>query len=33
MKPDRWQQLDKLFHPALEMDLAERSAFLDEDIL
>jgi serine/threonine protein kinase len=30
MKPERWQQLDHLFHSALERGPAERSAFLDE---
>jgi serine/threonine protein kinase len=29
MKPERWQQLDKLFHSALERGAAERAAFLD----
>lgn len=30
MKPERWQQLDQLFHSALERAPAERGAFLDE---
>jgi eukaryotic-like serine/threonine-protein kinase len=30
MKPERWQQLDKLFHAALEREPEERAAFLDE---
>jgi hypothetical protein len=30
MKPQRWQQLDKLFHVALERKPEERAAFLDE---
>src|SRR6266550_2147487 len=30
MKPERWQQLDKLFHAALEREPVERAAFLDE---
>jgi eukaryotic-like serine/threonine-protein kinase len=30
MKPERWQQLDRLFHDALERDLVERAAFLNE---
>jgi eukaryotic-like serine/threonine-protein kinase len=30
MKPERWQQLDKLFHSALERAPEERAAFLDE---
>jgi serine/threonine protein kinase/Tol biopolymer transport system component len=30
MKPDRWQQLDSLFHSALEHAPEERAAFLDE---
>jgi serine/threonine protein kinase/Tol biopolymer transport system component len=30
MKPERWQQLDQLFHSALECEPAERAAFLDE---
>ena len=29
MKPELWQQLDKLYHSALERELAERAAFLD----
>src|SRR5712691_10988147 len=28
MKPERWQQLDKLFHSALEREPSERTAFL-----
>jgi hypothetical protein len=30
MRPERWQQLDQLFHSALEREPSERSAFLDE---
>ena len=30
MNPERWQQLDKLFHAALERAPDERAAFLDE---
>src|SRR3989440_3720478 len=30
MKPERWQQLDRLFHSALERKPEERAAFLDE---
>ena len=30
MKPERWQQLDQLFHSALEREPPERGAFLDE---
>ncbi|MDX6577086.1 MAG: eukaryotic-like serine/threonine-protein kinase [Blastocatellia bacterium] len=30
MKPERWQQLDKLFHAALEREPRERSAFIAE---
>src|SRR5712691_9302911 len=30
MKPARWQQLDELFHAALERAPEERAAFLDE---
>src|SRR5438094_10607302 len=30
MKPERWQQLDKLFHSAIERAPEERGAFLDE---
>jgi eukaryotic-like serine/threonine-protein kinase len=30
MKPERWQQLDQLFHSALERAPAERSTFLDK---
>src|SRR5438132_2422129 len=30
MNPDRWQQLDKLFHSALELDHKERAEFLAE---
>src|SRR5438105_5945229 len=30
MKPERWQQLDKLFHSALERRTEERAAYLDE---
>jgi eukaryotic-like serine/threonine-protein kinase len=30
MKPERWQQLDKLFHSALQRQVGERAAFLDD---
>ncbi len=30
MKPERWQQLDQLFHAALERTPKQRAAFLDE---
>ena len=30
MKPERWQQLDKLFHSAMERAPTKRAAFLDE---
>jgi serine/threonine protein kinase len=30
MKPDRWQQVDKVFEAALELDSADRPAFLDK---
>jgi eukaryotic-like serine/threonine-protein kinase len=30
MKPDRWQQLDQLFHSALELDPKKRAGFLLE---
>lgn len=30
MKPERWQQIDSLFHSALEREPEERAAFLDE---
>ena len=30
MKPERWQQLDELFHAALQHEPEERAAFLDE---
>ena len=30
MKPDRWQQIDKLFEAALERDRADRAAYLDQ---
>lgn len=30
MKPERWQQLDSLFHAALERKSGERAAFVDE---
>ena len=30
MKPERWQQLDQLFHSALEREPSARAAFLDE---
>jgi eukaryotic-like serine/threonine-protein kinase len=30
MKPERWKQLDDLFHSALQLEPDERAAFLDE---
>lgn len=30
MKPDRWRKVDELFEAALDHDLAERAAFLDQ---
>lgn len=30
MKPEHWQQLDELFHSALEREPGERAAFLDD---
>jgi eukaryotic-like serine/threonine-protein kinase len=30
MKPERWQQLDELFHAGLEREPGERAAFLDD---
>src|SRR5260221_9561028 len=30
MKPEHWQQLDQLFHSALQHEPAERAAFLEE---
>src|SRR5712691_7034206 len=30
MKPEHWQQLDELFHAALQHEPEERTAFLDE---
>src|SRR5256885_13802391 len=30
MKPEHWQQLDQLFHAAVEREPEQRSAFLDE---
>ncbi|MEK6280267.1 MAG: hypothetical protein AABN95_07905 [Acidobacteriota bacterium] len=30
MKPERWQQLDRLFHSAMERKPEERPAFLDQ---
>ena len=32
MKPERWQQLDDLFHSALGRAPAERAAFLDQGL-
>src|ERR1044071_1337271 len=29
MKPERWQQLDQLFHSAVACNAAQRAAFLD----
>jgi Tol biopolymer transport system component/tRNA A-37 threonylcarbamoyl transferase component Bud32 len=31
MTPERWQQIERLFHAALERPAAERSAFLDQE--
>ena len=30
MTPERWQQIEKLFHAALELNVRERAAFLEE---
>jgi serine/threonine protein kinase len=30
MKPERWRQLDEVFHAALDVSVSERAAFLDE---
>src|SRR5713226_5508618 len=30
MKPERWQQIDKLYHSALECEASHRAAFLDQ---
>ena len=30
MKSERWQQLDQLFHSALEREPAQRGAFLEK---
>src|SRR5260370_1559390 len=30
MQPERWQQIDEIFHSALKVDESRRSAFLDE---
>src|SRR5258705_1478759 len=30
MKPERWQQIERLYHAALELNPAERAAFLRE---
>jgi hypothetical protein len=30
MKPERWQQIERLYHAALEREPAERAAFLRE---
>jgi len=30
VKPERWQQIDKILEAALEREESERSAFLDE---
>ena len=30
MEPDRWRQVEKLYHAALKLSPSERSAFLDE---
>jgi len=30
MKPERWQQLDRLFHSALGREPGERAGFLDD---
>jgi len=30
MKPERWQQIDKLLEEALERDASDRAAFLDQ---
>src|SRR4029450_10598339 len=30
MTPERWQQIEKLFHAALELNVRDRAAFLEE---
>jgi serine/threonine-protein kinase len=30
MKPERWQQIEQLYHAALKLEPSERSAFLQE---
>src|SRR5262245_43089900 len=30
MKPDRWQQIERLYHHALELEVNQRALFLDE---
>jgi len=30
MTPERWQQIEKLYHKALERTLVERTAFLNQ---
>ena len=31
MNPDQWQQVERIFHAALERDAAERDCFLKEE--
>ena len=30
MKPERWRQMEEVYHAALERDAGERASFLDE---
>ncbi len=30
MTPERWREIERLYHAALERDAAERAAFLNE---
>ena len=30
MKPERWREIEKLYHEALELDEGRRPAFLDQ---
>ena len=30
MSPDRWKQIEELYHAALKLELSQRAAFLEE---
>ncbi len=30
MNPERWQQIERLYHAAMERDATQRTAYLDE---